>query len=143
LRLWSIHPRYLDAKGLVALWRESLLAKKVLEGKTRGYRKHPQLIRFRNTEYPVQAINTYLHFIFEESMNRKYKFDKSKVDNPPVITITIPVTDGQINYEVLHLLQKLDKRDPQKYKLLKESQEVELHPIFKEIRGNIEEWEKK
>ena len=37
MRLWSIHPKYLDCKGLVALWREALLAKKVLRGKTRKY----------------------------------------------------------------------------------------------------------
>ncbi|MDI3502728.1 MAG: hypothetical protein PWR13_285 [Archaeoglobi archaeon] len=28
MRLWSIHSKYLDAKGLVAVWREGLLAKK-------------------------------------------------------------------------------------------------------------------
>jgi len=39
MRLWTIHPKYLDAKGLVALWRETLLAKHVLEGKTPGYKK--------------------------------------------------------------------------------------------------------
>jgi hypothetical protein len=32
MRLWSLHPRYLDAKGLQAVWREGLLAKKVLQG---------------------------------------------------------------------------------------------------------------
>ncbi|WP_368086417.1 pyrimidine dimer DNA glycosylase/endonuclease V [Nitrosomonas sp. Nm34] len=26
MRLWSIHPKYLDAKGLLALWREGLQA---------------------------------------------------------------------------------------------------------------------
>ena len=37
MRLWSLHPRCLDAKGLVALWREGLLAQEVLRGKTRDY----------------------------------------------------------------------------------------------------------
>ena len=41
MKLWSIHPKYLDAKGLVALWREALLAQKVLDGKTEGYKNHP------------------------------------------------------------------------------------------------------
>lgn len=37
MRLWSIHPRYLDTKGLVALWRETLLlAQAVLFGNTKG-----------------------------------------------------------------------------------------------------------
>lgn len=43
MRLWSLHPQYLDAKGLVALWREGLLAQAVLAGQTRGYKRHPQL----------------------------------------------------------------------------------------------------
>ncbi|HEU5178767.1 MAG TPA: pyrimidine dimer DNA glycosylase/endonuclease V, partial [Burkholderiales bacterium] len=32
MRLWSLHPKYLDARGLVALWREALLAQAVLRG---------------------------------------------------------------------------------------------------------------
>ena len=52
MRLWTLHPRYLDARGLVALWREALLAQKVLRGKTRGYRAHPQLQRFREQADP-------------------------------------------------------------------------------------------
>jgi hypothetical protein len=36
MRLWTLHPKYLDARGLVALWREALLAQKVLRGATRG-----------------------------------------------------------------------------------------------------------
>ena len=50
MRIWSLHPRYLDAKGLVAVWRETLLAKHVLEGKTKGYKNHPQLNRFREVK---------------------------------------------------------------------------------------------
>ena len=41
MRLWTLHPQYLDPRGLVALWREALLAQKVLLGRTRGYRAHP------------------------------------------------------------------------------------------------------
>jgi hypothetical protein len=26
MRIWTVHPRYLDPKGLVAAWREALLA---------------------------------------------------------------------------------------------------------------------
>jgi hypothetical protein len=33
MRLWSLHPEYLDANGLVALWREALLAQAFLQGK--------------------------------------------------------------------------------------------------------------
>jgi hypothetical protein len=36
MRLWSLHLKYLDAKGLVAVW--GLLAKKVSKEKTKGYK---------------------------------------------------------------------------------------------------------
>ncbi|MDO9580861.1 MAG: pyrimidine dimer DNA glycosylase/endonuclease V [Bacteroidales bacterium] len=62
MRLWSIHPSYLDSIGLVALWCENLAAKKVLEGKTKGYIHHPQWVRFRITKYPVAAINATFAF---------------------------------------------------------------------------------
>ena len=79
MRLWSIHPRYLDRQGLVALWREGLLAQKVLAGKTNGYRFHPQLLRFRQSRDPLQSIGTYLHHVAEEASKRKYRFDRSKI----------------------------------------------------------------
>lgn len=47
MRIWSLHPQYLDRQGLTAGWREGLLAQKVLTGTTKGYRNHPQLRRFR------------------------------------------------------------------------------------------------
>src|SRR5665213_874155 len=58
MRLWTLHPRYLDAQGLVAAWREALLAQKVLEGATRGYTRHPQLIRFQSHPKPLEAIKS-------------------------------------------------------------------------------------
>ncbi len=36
MRIWTLHPQYLDRQGLVALWREGLLAQEVLRGQTRG-----------------------------------------------------------------------------------------------------------
>ena len=41
MRLWSLHPAHLDRQGLIACWREALLAQKVLAGLTTGYRSHP------------------------------------------------------------------------------------------------------
>jgi hypothetical protein len=32
MRLWTLHPQYLDPRGLVALWRVALLAQQVLLG---------------------------------------------------------------------------------------------------------------
>jgi hypothetical protein len=65
MRLWTLHPKYLDAQGLVALWREGLLAQKVLRGRTRGYRHHPQLARFRAQADPVASIARYLRAVQE------------------------------------------------------------------------------
>jgi hypothetical protein len=79
MRLWTLHPRYLDTQGLVALWREALLAKAVLDGRTRGYRHHPQLTRFRAHPASRAAINAYLAAIHAESEARGYAFDRGKV----------------------------------------------------------------
>ena len=79
MRLWTLHPEYLDAKGLVALWREALLAQKVLQGGTKGYKHHPQLLRFSETKNPPAALASYLKAVHEESVRRGYKFDVSKI----------------------------------------------------------------
>jgi hypothetical protein len=55
MRIWSLHPTLLDTKGLVALWREALLAKHVLSGSTIGYQNHPQLKRFKSSPNPHAA----------------------------------------------------------------------------------------
>jgi len=141
MRIWSLHPRYLDSKGLVALWRETLLAKHVLEGKTKGYKNHPQLNRFRKAKYPIDLINQYLSEVYHEAVIRNYNFDKQKI-NWTFRKSKIPVTSGQLNYEAEHLLSKLRKRDIDKYKELKSQTTFDHHPVFKVIIGEIEEWER-
>lgn len=140
MRLWSLHPKYLDAKGLVALWREALLAKHVLEGKTRGYRNHPQLQRFRQAAEPPAAINCYLSEVFFEAKRRGYSFDRNKIDWN-FKSARIPVTSGQIAYERQHLLRKLELRDPAAAVRLAEECETVLHPVFVLVNGDIENWE--
>lgn len=140
MRLWSLHPKYLDPKGLVALWREGLLAQKLLLGKTKGYRNHPQLKRFKKTANPLGAIATYLRFVFIESENRGYSFDKNKIINRRLQS-TINVTDGQLEYEYRHLLKKLEQRDPEYLNQLSRIKKIETHPLFTKIHGNIESWE--
>ena len=140
MRIWSLHPKYLDTKGLVALWRETLLAKKVLEGNIKGYKNHPQLNRFKAEEDPLKAINFYLHHVWLEADSRNYKFDKDKFE----ITsgkLLINVTKGQLEYEKNHLLKKLKVRDVQKYIQLNEMENYDMHPLFKQIEGGIEPWE--
>lgn len=140
MRIWSLHPSLLDTKGLVALWRETLLAQYVLEGKTKGYTNHPQLNRFKATKNPVQAINYYLSEVQKEAEKRGYNFDKSKIDwnfKP----ISIDVNDKQVEYEFQHLLKKLEIRDFQKFESIKNVKKIQLHSMFNQVKGEIEDWE--
>ena len=140
MRLWSIHPGYLDSKGLVALWREGLLAQNVLLGKTKGYKNHPQLIRFRSVENPETAIASYLRYVADEADKRDYQFNREKIFKTAECR-NIPVTEGQLVYEFKHLLSKLRIRDTGRYEELKTHRKIETHPLFTKRDGGIEEWE--
>ncbi|MBN1544697.1 hypothetical protein JW898_04500 [Candidatus Woesearchaeota archaeon] len=140
MRLWSIHPKYLDPKGLVACWREALLAKKVLKGKTRGYTNHPQLIRFRQSKNPGGAINSYLQGIYTESCRRGYCFDRCKIGRQGRLRLS--VTTGQIEHEFRHLMAKLKEREPARYTALRSTKKIELHPLFFAKKGFKELWER-
>ncbi|HTA77747.1 MAG TPA: pyrimidine dimer DNA glycosylase/endonuclease V [bacterium] len=142
MRLWSLHPQYLDTKGLLALWRESLLAQKVLQGKTKGYRNHPQLDRFKKHSFPQKAIGRYLFAIWEEANQRGYSFDKSKVKNARKPVTTIKVASGQIKHEWKHLRKKLMSRDPQRLKLYDKVRSPKTHSSFRKVPGPIALWEK-
>jgi len=140
MRLWSIHPGYLDSKGLVALWREGLLAQKVLLGKTKGYKNHPQLNRFKSADDPEIAIADYLRCVADEADKRNYKFNREKISKNGECS-SIQVTEGQLEYEFQHLLRKLKVRDPGRFAELKSTKSVKLHPLFTKIAGGIEAWE--
>ena len=141
MRIWSLHPRYLDAKGLVALWRETLLAQAVLQGKTKGYTQHPQLERFRAQADPLAAIATYLAEVREEAGRRGYAFDASKID-PARSTLKIGVTDGQTAHEWQHLLAKLALRSPIIHQQFAALRVPDLHPMFETEPGGIASWER-
>ncbi len=143
MRLWSIHPKYLDAKGLISLWREGLLAKKILEGHVRGYSNHPQLIRFKAHERPVALVNAYLCQVYLEAKRRGYKFNPSKIEFVNLIE-EITVTRGQLKFEFSHLLEKLERRDKKKFEELKNLtiRNIKPNPIFKVINGGVETWER-
>ena len=141
MRLWSINPSYLDAAGLVALWREGLLAQKVLLGQTRGYRAHPQLARFRAHPDPVLAIGCYLHAVVAEASRRGYRFDAAKVAQHGSCG-QLAVPRGQVDYEWEHLLRKLQARSPAVYDLHRELTEPQPHPLFRIVPGGIAEWER-
>jgi len=141
MRLWSIHPKYLDVKGLCGLWREGIIARNALLGIKKGYRNHPQLERFKKQKEPVVAMDTYLISIYEESKRRNYNFHRDRIGNK-FQDDKIDVTEGQINYEVKHLKRKLIKRDLKKYEELKKAEEPQLNPIFRAVKGEIESWER-
>lgn len=142
MRLWTLHPKYLDAKGLVALWREGLLARAVLKGATKGYRNHPQLERFRAHAAPLAAINTYLRVVAFEAESRGYSFDRQKI-GPARRGVALSATQGQIAYEWQHLLRKLRARSPGLYARCRRGAPPEPHPLFAIVRGGVESWERR
>ena len=141
MRLWSVDPGYLDARGLVALWREALLAQAVLRGRTSGYRHHPQLHRFRAQPSPCGAIADYLRFIHAEAARRGYAFASGKIGRARGAGI-ITVTRGQLEHEWHHLLAKLASRDPELRHRLARLTRPQPHPLFRVVSGDVEAWEK-
>ena len=141
MRLWSLHPRYLDARGLVAVWREGLLARAVLRGATRGYRNHPQLERFREHASPRRAIDAYLHVICDEADGRGYDFDRRKL-GPRRRVKPIAVTRGQLRYEWQHLMRKLKLRSPASFRKWNGAIRPARHALFASRPGPIARWER-
>ncbi len=141
MRLWTLHPKYLDPQGLVALWREALLAQAVLYGETKGYRSHPQLERFRHHPDPLRAIAAYLRSVADEARQRGYAFDEGKI-RCAAAAGTIAATSGQLMHEWHHLLGKLKGRSPDWHVQVSSVASPEPHPLFHIVAGSIELWEK-
>jgi len=142
MRLWTVHPRYLDAKGLVAAWREALLAQKVLAGRTRGYKHHPQLARFRAHPRPLGAIAAFLRGIAQEARRRGYRFDTTKISRAKPRG-RIAETRGQLLYEWKHLKSKLRKRAPQVYRQIAHIARPQPNPLFRIVPGAVRDWERR
>ena len=142
MRLWSLHPRYLDAAGLVALWREALLAQAVLHGASKGYQHHPQLERFRAHATPLEAMSAYLRPIWSEATQRGYAFNAAKIFHAEGSAAPVAVSDGQRDYEWQHLRGKLERRSPLVLANWKDVQAPELHPLFTLEPGPMAPWER-
>jgi hypothetical protein len=140
MRIWTLHPSHLDPQGLVALWREALLARAVLRGATRGYRHHPQLLRFQEHAMPRSAISRYLSVVQKEAHRRGYAFDRSKI-GPSRDCDPIVVTRGQLEFEWDHLLGKLRRRSPEWYRRLRTAA-PSAHPCFRLVSGPVARWER-
>lgn len=138
MRIWSVHPQLLDTKGLVALWREGLLARKVLLGETKGYKHHPQLQRFQAAKsHAVERVDTYLHVVCDEADRRAYKFTRSKLGARTDLEC-MEVTIGQLAFEFEHLREKVLRRTG--VPLTPSS--IQHHPMFVVVPGTVESWEK-
>ncbi|WP_022892187.1 pyrimidine dimer DNA glycosylase/endonuclease V [Agromyces subbeticus] len=142
MRIWSLHPRYLDRQGLTACWREALLAQAVLEGATRGYTRHPQLERFRELPDATGAIGDYLAGVAEEATARGYRFDASKVHRRSAAPIRIEVASGQLALEWSHLRAKLAARSPELAQQWTSLEVAEPHPLFDVVDGPVASWER-
>ena len=136
-----MHPKYLDARGLVALWREALLAQAVLRGRTKGYRHHPQLARFRAQSSPVACVGEYLRVVHEEAAARGYRFAAERITAARTRG-RLTVTRAQLEFEWQHLLRKLRVRDPERFAELRKEKGPRAHPLFRVVRGGVAQWEK-
>ncbi|HKT56592.1 MAG TPA: pyrimidine dimer DNA glycosylase/endonuclease V [Microbacterium sp.] len=141
MRIWSLHPGSLDRAGLVACWRETLLAQAVLVGATRGYRRHPQLERFRAELDPVEVIGAYLTGLADEADRRGYRFDRGRIVAPADPRPELAVTDGQLGHEWAHLGRKLEARSPDDARRWRAS-EPRPHPLFRVVPGGVADWER-
>ena len=142
MRLWTLHPRYLDSKGLVAAWREALLAQKVLAGGTKGYRHHPQLARFRALRDPLAAIANFLTGLADEAHRRGYRFDRTRIGGGK-FDGQIPETRGQLRYEWDHLRGKLRLRSPEVFRVVQRITSPRPHPLFRIVPGDVNTWERR
>ncbi|WP_098485411.1 pyrimidine dimer DNA glycosylase/endonuclease V [Georgenia soli] len=145
MRLWSLHPQYLDRQGLTACWREALLAQAVLAGRTKGYRHHPQLVRFRAHAQPLAAVGAYLSAVADEATTRGYRYDRGRILVPPAADVPtgapIAVTEGQLDHEWTHLMTKLSVRSPDRARELAGVAVPLPHPLFVVEPGPVADWE--
>lgn len=141
MRLWSLHPRFLDRQGLTACWREALLAQAVLAGAMRGYTRHPQLERFREHPDALELVGAYLSGVADEATARGYRFDRDRIRMPADATGQLDVTEGQLAHEWQHLLAKLEARSPAIAERVQHA-EPAPHPLFRVVPGPVAAWER-
>lgn len=73
---------------------------KVLQGRTRGYRNHPQLHRFTSLEQPLDGIGAYLMGLADEADRRGHRFNRELIGVPTAALEPLTnVHRGQLSYE--------------------------------------------
>jgi hypothetical protein len=157
VRLWSIHPEYLDRMGLLGLWREALLAQQVLHGETENYKNHSHMQRFYALpkEDAMQYMSDYLFFVWQEGKLRGYKLNVNHIKDPrnggslsgsPRKLFT--VSSGQLALEYQILCMRTRNRDHKHFLGLEDKYPSHRmwvpkpNPVFTLIHGRKEEWEK-
>ena len=119
-----------------------MLAQKVLAGKTRGYRHHPQLIRFQSQSRPLDSIGAFLRGLLDEAHRRGYRFDATKIlSTKPVRRLA--ETEGQLLFEWEHLRSKLRVRSPLIFRHHQTIPRPEPHPLFRLVPGGGRDWGKR
>jgi len=80
MKIYLMHPSYLDSKRLVETWRSSVLIKNVLigkGGKNLFYNKYVCL--FSRSHYPINFIIRYMIDVKAEADKRDFKFDSGLI----------------------------------------------------------------
>jgi hypothetical protein len=115
-------------------------------GKTKGWKNHPQLIRFKNHNAPIHAIGFYLFIIYNEGCKRGYSYNKSKMFKIVEKVSMINISKEQLAYEFEILKNRVRGRDHTKFLELLEFGKKESypkpHPLFHVIDGKVALWEK-
>jgi hypothetical protein len=89
----------------------------------------------------VKTIRRYLWYVHAEAEARGYRFDRRKLGRvtgcPPLL-----VNRGQLRHELDHLRDKLRRRDPSRYRLIRSLNAPRPHPLFRGVPGKVEPWER-
>ena len=140
MRLWSLHPRYLDPQG----WSrcgETLLARKVLRGETRGYRHHPQLQRFREARDPQSAIDAYLPR--STPRRRRAATRSTRTSSMPTRARKDPGRARATRRARMgHLIAQARVAQPGAHVRWRELQRPRTHPSFRVVAGGVADWER-
>lgn len=130
MSLWSVHPRYLDNKGLISAWNRGLQLQKQLSTEPARNTGNSQLIMFSRQEKPLHAIGSYLSFIASEGCRRGYKFTHEKILYPNFDEELLPIDSEQLRSENQMLQNRLKTRDKNRYQQLSSQSWPETHPLF-------------
>jgi hypothetical protein len=92
-------------------------------------------------EDPWGAIHDYLVGVWEEGHRRGYRYDRSRISEHSG-RHPMDVPRGQLEYELVLLRSKLERRDPRSLARLPPLEEVEPHPSIRAVEGGIAPWER-